>query len=569
MHNLIRKFKKSLSNRGQEINPEDIFLDSANLPGLNRDRFEGRIEKPIGERTFFIFKIAMVLVAVFLSGKLWGLQVMKGQVYAEVSESNRLDRTIIFADRGVIYDRNRLPMAENGVKPGEADFAARSYSPMMGLASVLGYIKYPSKDSQGRYYDESYHGQAGVEKTYDAVLSGTNGSKLTESDARGAVTSESIVESPKKGRDLALSIDGKLTEELYKAISTTALERGFTGGAGIIMDVETGEILAITSYPEYDPNVITSGTDKEEIARLLSDKNKPFLNRAVSGLYTPGSIVKPIVALGALSENVIDPLKKILSTGKLTLPNPYDPEHPSIFKDWKAHGWVDMREALAVSSDVYFYEVGGGFEKQAGLGISKLDKYFTLFGLSEKTGIDLPAETEGYIATPSWKVDHFPDDPDWRIGDTYHTSIGQYGTQITPLAAVRWTAAIANSGTLLVPSVVLGGKAPAERIFRKIEIPEEDLKVVREGMYGSVHGGVASGLSTPAVPIAAKTGTAELGLRKEFVNSWVTGFFPYASPRYAFVLIMERGPVANLVGATSVMRQVIDWMALNTPEYLK
>ncbi|MBX4195451.1 hypothetical protein KW796_00640 [Candidatus Parcubacteria bacterium] len=568
MHNIIRKFKKSLDHSSREINPEDIFIDSANLPGLNRDRFEGRMERPIGERTFFFFKIFLAIVIVSLAGKLWGLQVKDGKVYAEVSENNRLDRTIVFADRGVIYDRNKLPLAENSIKPGEEDFAGRKYAPIQGLAAVLGYVKFPQKDSSGRYYDESYHGQAGVEKIYDYQLSGVNGSKLIESDARGEITSESIVESPRKGLDLTLAIDARLTEELYKAISAAAKLRGFTGGAAVIMDTETGEILALTSYPEYDPSVVTAGTDKEEIKRLLNDKSKPFLNRAVSGLYTPGSIVKPIVALGALSEDVIDPGKSILSTGALTLPNPYDPAHPSVFKDWKAHGWVNMREALAVSSDVYFYEVGGGFQNQPGLGITKLDKYFSLFGMTEKTGIDLPAEGEGYIANPEWKERTFPEDPVWRIGNTYHTAIGQYGTQVTPVAAARWTAALANGGTLLVPTVVKGGHSEDKRVLRKIDLPEGDWEIVREGMYQSVHGGVASGLSTPEVQIAAKTGTAELGVHKEFVNSWVTGFFPYKNPRYAFALIMEKGPVANLVGATSVMRQVIDWMTLNTPEYL-
>lgn len=266
---------------------------------------------------------------------------------------------------------------------------------------------------------------------------------------------------------------------------------------------------------------------------------------------------------------MIDPTKTIVSTGKLVLPNPYNPSQPTIFKDWKAHGATDMREAIAVSSDVYFYQVGGGFGSQKGLGITKLDEYFSLFGLDEKTGIDLPAEAEGVIATPAWKAENFPDDPDWRIGNTYHTSIGQYGTQITPIVAARFAGAIANGGRLLVPTVLFGGRASEERLYRQIDLPAEDWKVIREGMRRGVTHGTVTGLSNPNVAVAAKTGTAELGARKEYVNSWVIGFFPAEKPRYAFALIMERGPVVNLVGATSVFRQVLDWMALNTPEYLK
>lgn len=568
LNKLVRRLRIS-RRKSQEINPEDIFLDSANLPGLNRDRFEGRIERPIGETTFLGVKMVMLLIILFLSGRLLTLQVVNGNAYAAVSEANRLDRDIIFADRGVIFDRNKIPLAENAVKPGENDFAARVYAPIDGIATVVGYIKYPAKDRAGRYYDESYHGLSGVEKSYDTLLSGVNGSKLTETDALGNLTSESVVDAPRKGGDLHLSIDSRLSEKMYQAIASTAQARGFRGGAGVIMDVETGEILALVSYPEYDPNILASGSDSAEIGRLLNDKSTPLLNRAVSGLYTPGSIVKPIVALGALNENVIDPRKTIVSTGELVLPNPYNPSQPSIFKDWKAHGATDMREAIAVSSDVYFYQIGGGFGSQKGLGITKLDEYFSLFGLDEETGIDLPAEIEGVIATPSWKAKNFPDDPDWRVGNTYHTAIGQYGTQITPIVAARYAAAIANGGKLLVPSVALGGRSSEERVHREIDLRAEDWRVIREGMRRGVTHGTVAGLSNPHVAVAAKTGTAELGARKEFVNSWVVGFFPYEKPRYAFALIMERGPVQNLVGATSVFRGVLDWIAENTPEYFE
>ncbi|MHB1330812.1 MAG: peptidoglycan D,D-transpeptidase FtsI family protein, partial [Minisyncoccota bacterium] len=538
MHRLLRKLGKGITRDSREINPEDIFLDSANLPGLNRDRLEGRIERPIGEKTFLLFKLGLAVLLIFLGGKLWGLQVIDGNVYAEVSEENRLSRIIIFADRGVIFDRNGLPLAENSIKPGEDDYAARNYADLDGLSAIVGYIKYPSKDSSGNYYDESYRGQSGVEKMYDEHLSGENGSKLIETDALGNITSESVIDFPEKGNDLHLSIDAKLTSKLYETISATSEERGFTGGAAVIMDVNNGEVLALTSYPEVNLDVVTDGTDIDKINSALIDESTPFLNRAVSGLYTPGSIVKPIVAIGALTEDVIDPETQILSTGALTIPNPYYPDNPTIFKDWKAHGWVNMWDALAVSSDVYFYEIGGGFEAQEGLGIAKLDQYFSMFGLSDPTGIDLPSEVVGYIATPDWKALNFPKDPDWRIGNTYHTAIGQYGTQITPISAARFTSAIANSGTLLRPTVVKKDRDENDIVYRKINLDEKDFEIAREGMRESVKRGTASGLSNPNVTVAGKTGTAEIGLKKEYVNSWVIGFFPYENPRYAFVVIM-------------------------------
>lgn len=571
----FRKIKKNIGRKYKDIDPEDIFLDSENLPGFAEHRFEGRIEEPISGKIFVLLEIFLVLVTFVFIGKLFSLQVIHGEALTKISENNRLSHTLIFANRGLIYDRNKVELAWNAVKSDGTEFASRIYANMKGLAHVVGYLKYPSKDSSGFYYEEDYRGQSGVEHVYNDLLRGINGLKITETDALGQLVSESVIDLPKDGQDLVLSIDALLTQELYNAMQSIAEERGFSGGAGVIMDVETGEILALSSFPEYDQNIVTSGKDKKEIQKLFTSKNKPFLNRVVSGLYTPGSIVKPIVALGALSEGVISPEKKILSTGSLVVPNPYDKTKPSIFKDWKAHGWVNMMDALAVSSDVYFYQVGGGFENQKGLGISNLDKYFTFFGLSEKTDIDLPSESVGFIATPEWKKENFNGD-DWRLGDTYITAIGQYGTQITPINAVRWTAALANGGKLLIPSVVLpahrvsAGEGGVENnIFRTINLPAEDWNVVRAGMRQGVTSGIVTALYTPAVAVASKTGTAELGVSKQQVNSWSTGFFPYEHPRYAFAVVMERGPVTNTVGATYVMQKVINWMILNTPEYLK
>jgi penicillin-binding protein 2 len=566
-NNIFRKIRKRIRGKYKDISPEDIFLDAANLPGFKEERFEGRMEKPVAGSSFLIFKAVLALSLVLLFGRLFTLELMKGDAYQKISENNRLEHTVIFANRGVIYDRNDVPLAENAVKPSGADFAARVY-PEGGLSHVVGYVKYPAKDSSGYYYDATYRGKDGIERVYNDALTGKDGLKISETDARGRLVSESVLEKPEDGKPLKLSLDAGVTKALYSAIESTAKERGFTGGAGIIMDVETGEILAMTSYPEYDPNVMTSGTDKQAVAKTLTDPTTPLLNRAVNGLYTPGSIVKPIVALAALTESVISPEKKILSTGALTLPNPYDPKHPSIFKDWKAHGYVNVKDALAVSSDVYFYEVGGGFQDQPGLGITKLDKYFSLFGLDTKTGIDLPSESSGTISTPDWKKKNFSGE-DWLLGDTYHTAIGQYGTQVTPLEAVRWVAALANGGKLLVPSLLYGGRPEKERVSSVIPLHAENLQIVRDGMRQGVTSGIAQGLSIPDTAVAAKSGTAELGFSKARVNSWITGFFPYDHPHYAFALLMEKGPVANLVGATSVMRKVLDWMSVNSPEYFK
>jgi penicillin-binding protein 2 len=224
-------------------------------------------------------------------------------------------------------------------------------------------------------------------------------------------------------------------------------------------------------------------------------------------------------------------------------------------------------EALAVSSDVYFYEIGGGFENQKGLGIANIEKYAKLFGFGEKTGIDLPDEKIGTIPSPEWKIKNFKNDP-WRIGDTYHTAIGQYGFQVTPMEMVRAVGSIANNGKLLTPHIIVGD-IEKENKFSTIDFKKEYFDTVHEGMRLAVISGTAASLNVPFVEIAAKTGTAQLGIAKNKVNSWIIGFFPYKDPKYAFAIMMEAGPNTNTVGASSVARGLFDWMSINTPEYFK
>ena len=184
--------------------------------------------------------------------------------------------------------------------------------------------------------------------------------------------------------------------------------------------------------------------------------------------------------------------------------------------------------------------------------------------MTEKTGIELFGEVSGVIPTPEWKKEKFDGDI-WRLGDTYITAIGQYGTQMTPLSAARLISAVANGGKLLKPSLLLGGvSSPVER---DIEMNADDWNVVREGMRESVTYGTSVGLNVPYVKAAAKTGTAEVGAGKVYVHSWSVGFFPYDNPKYAWAVVMEKGPSTNTLGATSIIRQLFDWMSVNTPEY--
>jgi penicillin-binding protein 2 len=566
LHKIKKIFKKNkYKERSKSMDPDEIFIDSENLPNFDVDQFEGRIEKPISRRTFIFFGIVCMIILISFFTRSWILQIRDGDGYFQRSENNRLRNTLIFSKRGVIYDRNDMKLAWNVYDEKNPEFALRQYNPASGLSHIVGYIKYPSKDKYGFYYNEEFIGKDGVEKYYNSTLTGTNGSKIMEVDAHNAVKSENTIKPPEDGSDIKLSIDSKIQNELFNQIKDLSKKVGFTGGAGVIMDVNTGEILSLVSYPEYSSQIMTDGKNVSMINSYLNNKNNPLLDRVIDGLYAPGSIMKPFMAVAALVEKIIDPYTNILSTGSISLPNQYDPSNPSVFKDWKVHGYVDMRKAIAVSSDVYFYEIGGGYQNQKGLGISLIDKYMSEFGF----GKDLPdgflSGTSGTIPTPEWKKLNFNGE-DWRIGDTYHTSIGQYGFQVTPIQAVRGISSIANGGKLFNPLILSGGN---KNDFIQLPYDQDYFNTVREGMRMGVQTGIATGLNVDYVSVAAKTGTAELGSKKQFVNSWIVGFFPYEKPRYAFAIIMEKGPVANTTGGVYVMRQVIDWMNVNTPEYLK
>ncbi|MGH7249968.1 MAG: penicillin-binding transpeptidase domain-containing protein, partial [Minisyncoccia bacterium] len=382
---------------------------------------------------------------------------------------------------------------------------------------------------------------------YNDSLKGTNGSKIVEADALGNIYSENIVDAPVQGTDLLTSIDSRIQSQLFTFIKNLSENNSFTGGAGVVMDARNGEIITDTSYPEYNSEILSLGKDSASINGYINDKQKPFLDRTISGLYTPGSIVKPFLVMGALAENVIDPATKILSTGSISIPNPYFPDQKTIFKDWRVNGWTDMQEAIAVSSDVYFYEVGGGYQNQKGLGIANIGKYANIFGFGNPTGIDLPDETKGTIPSPEWKATNFKGDP-WRIGDTYHTAIGQYGFQVTPMEMARAVASIANGGKLLTPHLVIGD-AEKENQTSQLDLSQNSFDTVRGGMRMAVTSGTAAGLNVPYVQVAAKTGTAQIGVANSRVNSWVIGFFPYNDPKYVFVITMEAGPTGTSVNA--------------------
>lgn len=562
--------------RVHEIAPDEIFLDSSNLPGRDDPQFEGRVVRPVSLRAIFGVGIVFAVIALVCIGRSFDLEIVSGATYADISRNNRLERSVVFAPRGRIYDRTGRELAWNEVTAENSatstPFALRRYASFPGLSHSIGFVRYPKADANGSWWREEYSGVAGVESGLNSALAGDNGSTIVESDAHGEIQRTNIISTPRSGDDVTLSIDAEIQSKLYEFLSAQASRQHFVGGASVIMDVHTGELLALTSFPEYDHAAFAAG-DAVAVKSANSDLATPLLDRATAGLYAPGSIVKPIFAAAALNEHIISPDTIIVSTGAISVPNPYDPKSPSIFRDWTVHGPIDMRTALAVSSDEYFYTIGGGYGSQRGLGIAKLDEYARKFGLAAETGLELLAESTGVIPTPAWKAATFgPDDP-WRIGDTYHTAIGQYGFQVTPLQVVRYIAAIANGGKLLTPQLVVSSPArPGTPGYSSVGIPDTDLQIVREGMRLAVtstrQDATVKILNIPGIHLAAKTGTAQIGTHNQWINSWSVGFWPAERPRYAYATVLEKAPASTLSGAAPGMRPFFEWLIVNHPEYV-
>lgn len=552
---------KRKARPSREIYPDEIFVDSVNPSNLDLSQMEGRIERPLSSKSFLGVGLFFVLVALVFLSKMWVLQVVEGSQYRIYSENNRFQYIPILSERGFIYSKDGKELAWNEIS--EEEGIHRVYSDIKGISHVVGYSKPPMKDSSGVFYREDYEGIAGVEKIFNEDLNGENGLKFVEHDAQGKIYSENLIQAPKLGENIILTIDADLQEALFNFLQETAEASEFKGGAGLVMDIDTGELLAATTFPEYDSSVLSAGDDSELIDTFINDERRPFLNRFSQGVFSPGSVVKPFMAIAALEEQIINSSDRVDSPSSISIPNPYNPSQPTVFRDWKRHGSVNLYEAIAFSSNIYFYKIGGGYQNIEGLGISRIENYMNLFGFGDYTGSDF-TESSGNVPTPTWKQKNFSDGI-WRIGDTYHTSIGQFGFQTTPLQIVRAVASLANGGYLLKPKLISESKV----VKSKLNFKDENFDDVKEGMRLSVTKGTASGFNLSFVEVAAKTGTAQIGVDNESMNSWVMGFFPYDNPKYAFAVVLDDGPSGTTRGGVYVMWELFEWISKNRPEYLE
>ncbi len=442
----------------------------------------------------------------------------------------------------------------------------RQYAAVGDLGHVLGYTGVISSDDQKQWPNLSLAstvGKAGLEYQYEAKLQGKAGKERIEVDAKGRV--DRILQDipPQQGETLKLYLDKRLQDSLAKHLSEAAHKKNSAKAAAVVLDVHTGGVLASVSLPSFDPGVFLSQSKRTERAALLSDPNQPLLNRVVNGAYPSGSTIKPVVAIAALAEKVVSPQTRIDTSAGVIQIGQWR------FPDWKVHGITDVRQAIAESNDIFFYQVGGGYDKIVGLGAEKMASWMRKFGFGGKTGIDLPSEAIGLVPTPGWKKQKIKES--WYIGDSYHMAIGQGFFLSTPLQLVRATAAIANGGTLLQPVLVQSRLTVDQQEF-DVAQPKilaqhlanpADLEVVREGMRQTVLAGTARSLGQLPVPIAAKTGTAQFGPDKA-THSLVAGYAPADNPEIAFAFIVEGGGESSDSAVPAAKAFLADWITTRT-----
>jgi penicillin-binding protein 2 len=403
-----------------------------------------------------------------------------------------------------------------------------------------------------------YLGKSGLEYFWETELRGKNGKKSIEVDALGREKKVVGEQLPIDGYNLKLSLDLPLQQKAEE-VTQSWLDKLRLGKASVvIINPQNGEILSLVSLPGYDSNLFAKGISQADYKSFLDNVNHPLLNRAISGEYPSGSVIKPVIALAALEEKVINDKTSFLSNGGLRLGQWF-------FPDWKAggHGVTNVYKAIAESVNTFFYYIGGGHQDFQGLGLDRLTKYLRLFGLGEKTGIDVNSEAVGFVPSAQWKEETKGEQ--WYIGDTYHLAIGQGDLIVTPLQIAASISAIANGGTLYKPHLVseildkdnnlVRGISP--EILSQIPVSSENVEIIRNAMRQTVTSGSARSLSELPVEVAGKTGTAQWSTKAD-PHAWFVGFAPFDQPTFLIVVMVEEGEEGSTV-SVPIAREIMGW----------
>ena len=528
---------------------------------------------------FYIFLGFLAIGFLLLVGKLFELQLVFGSKNRALAEGNRIKKEVIPAPRGIIYDRYdkelvrnvpiyRLKTEENcedeegcfkvisrdealnleaqGELDGLRTDIGRDYLYREALAHVLGYLGEATKEEVelGKYQMGDLVGRMGVEEKYDRLLRGQDGGLIYEVDAYGNKIREIGRFEPIPGNDLYLLIDAELSKKTYAALEGKP-------GAVVVSKVENNEILALVSSPSFDPNLLSRTENKDEksqekIKDLFKDPLKPFFNRAITGVYPPGSTFKIVTATAGIEEGKVDEDTIYNDTGQIQIGE-------YVYRNWyftqygKTEGEIDLIMAIKRSTDTFFYKIGEW------VGATRLSEWAYAFGLGKKTGIKIPGEVAGFVPTPKEKQRLKGER--WFLGNTYHYAIGQGDLLTTPLQINNLTNVIASGGELCNPSLL----EDEEVNCQSLRLKDLSLKLVKEGMKEACSSkGTAFPFFEFKPQVACKTGTAEFGDPEGETHAWLTAFAPFDKPDIVATALIEKGGEGSYAAAP-VVKEIMDY----------
>ena len=488
------------------------------------------------------------------------LGVNKDEILGEINTVNPWERVVLKED--VEFDTIVKIASHQDMFPNIdwEDASVRVYNFSEMFAHVVGYVGSISRDEYRRLKTEGYKhyqkiGKAGIEKQFDRILRGRDGYVRRIVDVRQRTEGEEVGAPPIAGNNLVLTIDYNIQNSIYDAMKDMK-------GAAVVIKPATGEVIALVSKPDYDPNLVISKNNSEIIRQLQTDKERPFLNRAIQSKYPPASTFKLVTAVSALETEKATPEKSFYCPGKFTLKGYKDHD----FYDYDVHGTVDLYWAIAKSCSVYFYQLG------LLTGPSVIMRYAEDFGLNQRSGIDIPGEVAGFVPSRQWKYKAYGQP--WFDGDTVNMSIGQGFLHVTPIGMCDFIAALVNNGIVYRPEVIREIRTndnsrviqtfPRQKI-RELPLSPLTLDAVKKGMRLGVMSGTSGRLGFLKVPVAGKTGTAQTrSIRQEKYSqhAWWVGFAPFDGPpesAVAVVILVEYG-VAGAASAVPIAERIFGKM---------
>lgn len=527
--NLSKQVKTIPANRGE------IFDRNANLPlVINTDSFAVDLipaEIPEG-----YYDTVASRLASFLS-------ISKIEIDKKVPKRLRKSFNSIEIKGNVPFSQISN-IAENASDLPGVSFRSkpiRNYVETGSISHVIGYVGDITKEEINVMYNQGYKanaivGKTGIEKQYDKYLQGVPGRESRTVDVRGHIISDApIIEPPKPGNNLVLTLDLRIQELAEKALGNRV-------GAVVVLKPSNGEVVAMVSYPYYDQNLFNSDDAASEYNRLATSENNPLLNRAINATYPPASTFKTIMTTAILAENAIPADKKIECTGKII----YGNQRFNCHIKTPGHGYLDLKDALAQSCDVYYWVVGRDY-----LGVDKIASYSKEFGFGQSLNIDLPSSQDGFVPTSQWKERRFHET--WKGGDTMNISIGQGYTLVTPMHIANMIAMVCNEGKIYTPHLLKEVLDPITNevieeykptVLHESTIEKSIWKEVQNNLRYVITDGTAQyPMNNKIVQLAGKTGTAEVsGAKENHWHSWMAAYGPFdknVEDQYVISVIVE------------------------------